>query len=64
MNEQRPNRDQAEGKAKQVEGEIKDRAGGALGDNSTQAEGKLDKAKGKVQEAWGDAKDKLSDDRR
>lgn len=53
------NQDEAKGKVKQVEGEVKDRAGGALGDSETQAKGKLEKGVGKAQEAWGDAKDKI-----
>jgi uncharacterized protein YjbJ (UPF0337 family) len=56
------NDDQIKGKEKQVKGEVKDRAGGALGDNSTQAEGKMDKAGGKIQEGYGNLKDKLSGD--
>lgn len=55
------NDDQIKGKEKQVEGEVKDRAGGALGDNKTQGEGKLDKAAGKVQEGYGNLKEKVKD---
>lgn len=56
------NDDQINGKAKQVKGEVKDRAGGALGDNSTQAEGKMEKLGGKIQEGIGDLKDKMDAD--
>jgi uncharacterized protein YjbJ (UPF0337 family) len=57
------NEDQMKGKANQVKGEVKDRAGGALGDNKTQAEGKMDKVGGKIQEGYGDLKEKLSGDK-
>lgn len=54
------NKDQIKGKANQIKGEIKDRAGGALGDAKMQTEGKTDKATGKIQEGIGDLKDKVS----
>jgi uncharacterized protein YjbJ (UPF0337 family) len=57
------NDDQIKGKASQVKGEVKDRAGGAMGDNSTQAEGKMEKLGGKIQEGVGNLKDKLTDDK-
>jgi uncharacterized protein YjbJ (UPF0337 family) len=57
------NEDQMKGKANQAKGEVKDRAGGALGDNSTQAEGKMDKVGGKIQEGYGNLKEKLSGDK-
>jgi uncharacterized protein YjbJ (UPF0337 family) len=53
------NEDQMKGKANQVKGEVKDRAGGAMGDSSTQAEGKMDKLGGKIQEGVGNMKEKL-----
>ncbi|HVL59280.1 MAG TPA: CsbD family protein [Burkholderiaceae bacterium] len=56
------NDDKIKGKGKQVEGEVKDRAGGALGDTGTQAEGKIEKGAGKVQESWGEMKDSMKKD--
>jgi uncharacterized protein YjbJ (UPF0337 family) len=41
------------GKGNDVKGRIKDGAGGLLGDNQMQAEGKLDRLKGKVQDTVG-----------
>jgi uncharacterized protein YjbJ (UPF0337 family) len=55
------NRDQTEGVAKQAKGAIKDAAGGAVGNDRMQAEGKADKAAGKVQKGYGDAKEKVKD---
>jgi uncharacterized protein YjbJ (UPF0337 family) len=56
------NEDQLKGKKKQVEGTVKDRAGGALGDSGTQAEGKIENAGGKIQEGYGNLKEKISGD--
>jgi uncharacterized protein YjbJ (UPF0337 family) len=45
----------AEGAAKDLKGKVKDAVGGATGDTSLQAEGKIDQAKGKIQEKFGKA---------
>jgi len=55
------NSDQASGLGKQVKGAVKDAVGGATGNESLQAEGKLDKAEGKVQKGYGDAKSDVAD---
>ncbi len=57
------NQDQAKGIGKQVKGAVKDAVGGATGDTSTQIEGKIDKAAGKVQQGYGDAKEKVKQER-
>ncbi len=57
------NQDQAKGIGKQVKGAVKDAVGGATGDTSTQIEGKIDKATGKVQQGYGDAKEKVKQER-
>ena len=49
--------DRTEGSAKQVGGEIKERAGKMFGDEKMKDEGKADQAEGKLQNAWGSAKD-------
>ena len=54
-------KDRVEGSAKQAKGDLKDLAGGAVGDSKLQAEGKGDKAEGKVQNALGGAKDAVKD---
>jgi len=38
---------------------VKDAAGGLLGDNKLQAEGKMDQAGGQLQNAYGSAKDTM-----
>ncbi len=52
-----------EGTTKDVKGRIKDAAGGLLGDEEMQAEGKWDRVKGKVQKEIGEAQRDLSSDR-
>lgn len=54
-------KDRVEGSAKQVKGDLKDLAGGAVGDSKLQAEGQGDKAEGKVQNALGGIKDAVKD---
>ena len=51
------NKDQVEGKVKDVAGRIERQAGEWTGDKEKQAHGALKQAEGKVQNAWGDAKD-------
>jgi uncharacterized protein YjbJ (UPF0337 family) len=47
--------------AQKIEGDLKDAAGKALGDQKLQAEGKADKAKGKIKNAGGGIKDTVRD---
>jgi uncharacterized protein YjbJ (UPF0337 family) len=47
------------GKLDQVKGSVKEAAGRATGDRSTEASGKFDKAKGKVEEGVGKTKDAI-----
>jgi uncharacterized protein YjbJ (UPF0337 family) len=51
------NKDQVEGKIKDVAGRVERQAGEWTGDKETQAEGSLKQAEGKVQNAWGNVKD-------
>lgn len=44
---------QLEGKGHDLKGRVKDAAGGLLGDESLQAEGKMDRLKGKLQDTFG-----------
>jgi uncharacterized protein YjbJ (UPF0337 family) len=48
---------QLEGKGKDLKGRVKDAAGGLLGDQSLQNEGKLDRLKGKIQDTFGKAEE-------
>jgi uncharacterized protein YjbJ (UPF0337 family) len=52
--------DKTEGKFEQGRGEIKERLGGATGDEEMQGEGALDQVKGNVREGWSDVKDAVS----
>ena len=53
--------DRIEGAAQDLGGKVKDAVGGVLGDNKTQAEGKLDQVSGSLQNAYGSAKDTVRD---
>ena len=53
--------DRVKGSATDIGGKVKDAAGGLLGDNKMQAEGKVDQASGQLQNAYGSAKDALSE---
>ena len=53
--------DRIKGSATDIGGKVKDAAGGLLGDNKMQAEGKADQVSGQVQNAYGSAKDALSE---
>ena len=55
------NEDQAEGKAKDIGGKLKEEAGDVTNNEDMKSEGQADQAEGKVQKGVGDAKDKLSD---
>ena len=48
---------QLEGKGEDLKGRVKDAAGGLLGDQSLQNEGKLDRLKGKLQDTFGKAQE-------
>jgi uncharacterized protein YjbJ (UPF0337 family) len=51
------NKDQVEGKAKDVAGRVERQVGEWTGNTDAQVNGTLKQAEGKVQNAWGDAKD-------
>jgi uncharacterized protein YjbJ (UPF0337 family) len=51
------NKDQVEGKVKDVAGRIERQAGEWTGDKEKQVHGALKQVEGKVQNAWGNAKD-------
>jgi uncharacterized protein YjbJ (UPF0337 family) len=51
------NKDQVEGKVKDVAGRIERQAGEWTGDQEKQADGALKQVEGKAQNAWGNAKD-------
>jgi uncharacterized protein YjbJ (UPF0337 family) len=51
------NKDQVEGKVKDVAGRIERQAGEWTGDKKKQVQGTLKQVEGKVQNAWGNAKD-------
>ena len=50
------NKDQVQGRAAQVKGDIKQAAGKMVGNRKLQGEGLVDQAKGKAQAVYGDAK--------
>jgi uncharacterized protein YjbJ (UPF0337 family) len=50
---------QLEGTGKDLKGRVKDAAGGLLGDQSLQNEGKLDRLKGKIQDTFGKGEEDL-----
>ena len=50
---------QLEGKGDDLKGRVKDAAGGLLGDQSLQNEGKMDRLKGKLEETFGKAQEDL-----
>lgn len=51
--------DRTEGSAKQMGGNLKEKAGGLLGDEKMKRDGQTDQAEGKVQNAWGGIKDSI-----
>jgi len=53
------NRDQIEGKAKELKGRIKQGAGDVLDDEKLQDEGVADEAEGEVQKGFGNVRDKV-----
>ena len=56
-----PNKDQVEGKAKQVQGRVENAAGALADDNETRAAGVGKEVEGKVQEAYGNVKKAIHD---
>lgn len=50
---------QLEGKGDDLKGRVKDAAGGLLGDQSLQNEGKMDRLKGKLEDTLGKGEEKL-----
>lgn len=50
---------QVDGKGEDLKGRVKDAAGGLLGDQSLQNEGKMDRLKGKIEETFGKAQEGL-----
>jgi uncharacterized protein YjbJ (UPF0337 family) len=55
------NKDQVEGKAKDLGGKAKEEIGDAIGNDSMKHDGQADQVEGKIQKGVGDVKDKLSD---
>ena len=53
--------DRIKGSASDIGGKVKDAAGGLLGDNKMQAEGKADQLSGQLQNAYSSAKDAVSE---
>ena len=49
--------DRKKGSAKKVEGQVKEKAGRALGDKKTESEGKSRQSEGEAQNTWGSVKD-------
>ncbi len=52
-------KDRVQGKLDQAKGSVKETAGRAAGDRSTETSGQLEKAKGKVKEGVGETKDAI-----
>lgn len=53
-----PDSDRTEGSMKKLGGDLKEGAGGLLGDEKMKREGQADQSEGKLQNAWGSIKDK------
>jgi uncharacterized protein YjbJ (UPF0337 family) len=53
-----PDSDRTEGSIKKMGGDLKEGAGGILGDGKMKREGQADQSEGKLQNAWGSVKDK------
>ena len=52
-------KDRTEGSSKKIEGQVKEKAGRALGDKKTEAEGKNRQTEGEAQNTWGSVKDSV-----
>lgn len=57
------NKDQVKGRITKTEGQVKEAAGKAVGNESLEIKGKMKKAAGAVQAAFGDLKSDLKKDR-
>lgn len=55
------NKDQVEGRAREVKGKVKEVAGKAVGNDRLRAEGSVEKTVGKGQSTHGDIKEKVKD---
>ena len=55
------NKDQIEGRVKEVKGKIKEVAGNLVGNETMEAKGKIQKTLGKAQAKYGDVKKDLKD---
>jgi len=53
------NKNQVQGRATEVKGDIKEAAGKVAGNQKLQGEGLVDQAKGKAQAVYGDAKEEV-----
>lgn len=53
------NKDQVQGRATEVKGDVKEAAGKVVGNEKLQGEGLVDQAKGKAQAVYGDAKEQV-----
>jgi len=53
------NKDQVNGRAETVKGNVKEAAGKLVGNRKLQGEGLVDQAKGKTQAGYGDAKEQV-----
>ncbi|HEX6143433.1 MAG TPA: CsbD family protein [Geminicoccaceae bacterium] len=49
--------DRSKGSAKKIEGQVKEKAGQALGDKKTEREGRQKQTEGEAQNTWGSVKD-------
>lgn len=58
------NEDRIEGKIEEIEGDVKERIGGATKDRSTQVEGWVEERKGKLRQGVGEVKEELERERR
>jgi uncharacterized protein YjbJ (UPF0337 family) len=56
-----PNRDQVEGKGREIGGAVQEKAGDVTGDEDLEARGAANKTEGKVQGAVGKVKEKAGD---
>jgi len=56
-----PDKDRAEGKAKEMGGYVQEKAGQSVGNEDMEARGAAKKQEGKAQDAWGKVKDAAGD---
>jgi uncharacterized protein YjbJ (UPF0337 family) len=55
------NKDEVEGKGKQIKGTVKDKVGEVIGNPDLEAEGEIDRAEGETQENFGKARRKVGE---